>query len=149
MKNALIIIVIVVVLGGAAWFGYDYMQKKNYPDATPPVPDPIPRPTYQADENVRQMQMWLNTFDEVDPKLSTDGVWGPKTQSAFDTVQAIQNNGDLTSDESSLFDKFTTIADDVMSKSPLALTPQGILYNASKGVADGVKGAYNWVVNLF
>ncbi|HAN77695.1 MAG TPA: hypothetical protein DCQ31_07940 [Bacteroidales bacterium] len=78
----IIILIVVLVLGGAAYFFW-YAKKKNLPEVTP-QPEPLKN---IGSEAVKLAQIRINSLLPADyPKLVTDGIWGAKTQAAFEKV---------------------------------------------------------------
>lgn len=143
MRNKTFIIIAILALSAIAGvYFWDKQKKKYQPDVTPP--EPLPKPAArQADQNVVELQNWLNGFDEIDPKLVVDGIFGPKTKAAFDKVNSFNQNNQLNSDDQNSFFEFQTNIDDLFTNTAMALTIPGMFYNYNKKVVNFVKGLFN------
>jgi len=145
MRNStFIIIVALFAIAIAGYFIYDKKNKIYQPDVTPP--DPLPQPTAtQANQNIVDLQNWLNGFDETQPKLVVDGIFGKNTKAAFDKINSFKQNDQLNDTDQNDFLKFQSTLDNVFGKTAMALTLPGMYYNATKGVS----AAADYVIGLF
>ena len=131
MKTWVIILLFVLIIGAAGGF-YLYKKKIESKQEEEKDTDIAPKPHIQSDPRVKQIQQWLNSFDVIQPKLAEDGIWGPKTQAAFDKIKQLKQQGKL--DDDGVIEKVV--------KTAANLSLPGLIYNEAKGVFETVKNIW-------
>ena len=85
-KTILIILVILLVIAGIGFWLYTEQKKKKKIKIGYPNPKSH---SNKGNQKVMEVQKYLNTLLPPDyPKLVVDGIWGPKTQAAWEYVKS-------------------------------------------------------------
>jgi len=148
-SNIIILLIFIAAVAGGGFLLYNNKDKlfgkepadDNTPDTakdktnTPPIGYSNPNAVSRANAGVKELQKQLNSkLPDTYPKLIEDGIWGPKTQAAFDFMNKQDDLGNLNIDTSQFVKKYKQVTDYAFNKTPLKYTPMANTYNAVKDV---------------
>ncbi len=158
-SNLIIILTFVLFVAGGGIFVYkkkdQLFGKKAEPinkskaekPETPQTGYAHPQRKQRPNESIRALQRHLNSMLPAGHEpLAEDGIWGPKTQAAFDYMKHQDAAGNLDSAAENLLNAYQKITDFTFTKTPLALSPAGVLYNGSKKLVSDVG---DWISRTF
>jgi|GEM_PF-4281086 len=143
-------IVILVLIIGISFAAYYFLKKKKQalPEKSEPTEsEPEKKPALKINPEVLGLQKQLNTFLTMFGRklIKEDGIMGNETSEAIKYVQEnkgkLPQNSDIKTEKGIIkintnvvYNNLKSATEFIFTKTPLAITPQGALYNTIKAL---------------